>query len=251
MTSLPDKPFRDSLEHYKKTPPPQAWNKIESSLYKNKTRSIWISTAAAVIILMMASFILWHANESQITTPPLTVQESIETKIPNPSPQTESTPDPIAAPEIASELTTIPKSQKGTSSPKEISTVRENIASPATVLNEAPIDPSTPMVPVEQTAPAVETETSTEIASSSLRSNKIVYSSSEVNSRFLKKENANSPGIIHKAPETIQEKASTPIQKIIDIAANLKYEENALGELREMKNEILSLPRKEAIGDKK
>jgi hypothetical protein len=61
----------------------------------------------------------------------------------------------------------------------------------------------------------------------------------------LKKESSASVAIV-PAPE----KPQTGIQKIIEIASNLKYEENALGELREMKNEILSLPRKEATADK-
>jgi hypothetical protein len=78
--------------------------------------------------------------------------------------------------------------------------------------------------------------TTADVASSSVRSNKIVYSSGEVNSRFLKKDTAS--GAILPPPE----KPQTGIQKIMEIAANLKYEENALGELREMKNEILSLP---------
>ncbi|HEY9659181.1 MAG TPA: hypothetical protein V6C65_12060, partial [Allocoleopsis sp.] len=83
MNPLPDKEFRDSLEHYKKSPPPQAWNRIESGLHKNKTRNIWMSAAAAVIILMGTSFLLWHSNESKATTPPMAIEQQPKTEITN------------------------------------------------------------------------------------------------------------------------------------------------------------------------
>src|SRR4029078_6053530 len=69
ITSLPDKQFRDSLEHYKKSPPPQAWDRIETGLHKNKSRTIWVSAASAFLLVISASFLLWHSTESQTTTP--------------------------------------------------------------------------------------------------------------------------------------------------------------------------------------
>jgi hypothetical protein len=253
MTSLPDKPFRDSLENYKKAPPPQAWDRIESGLHKKKTRSIWMSIAASAFILISASFILLRSDENKIDDPYTASGQKNQTEIMQESPVALSTPEPIASPGIEFEPTFISKSQKPISSRKGNLIKQDTGNSMAIVSNENPHENSMP-----ETAIAEITSTSTEepgisneIASTTSRSNKIIYSSGEVNSRFLKKENTNPASVINKSPDSIPGKAAKPIQKIIDIAANLKYEENALGELREMKNEILSLPRKEVTGDKK
>jgi hypothetical protein len=97
MTSLPDKQFRDSLEHYKKSPPPQAWDRIESGLHINKTRTIWVSAVAAVLLLISASFLLWHSNESQTRTPSMALEQNCGTEINNQIPVAQSTTAPIAS----------------------------------------------------------------------------------------------------------------------------------------------------------
>lgn len=246
MTSLPDKPFRDSLEHYKKSPPPQAWNRIESGLHTTKTRNIWITSAAAVLLMISASFLLWHSRENQTPTPFIAVDQNCETEIIQQKPVTQFTNESISSPKI--ETAPVSTSPPPKQNPNQRITlhVQEDDNSIASVSNETPPGVS---IPPTETASIISEPTRSptgtdNVASASPRSNKIVYSSGEVNSRFLKKESASST--IVPPPE----KPQTGIKKIIEIASNLKYEENALGELREMKNEILSLPRKEATADK-
>ena len=247
MTSSPDKQFREGLEHYKKSPPPQAWNRVESGLHKNKNRSVWYSAAAAVVLLIGATFMLFRSNENQIANPTITLEQNSNTEISNPQSLSTVINEPIAE-QIESAPVIQQIAPKAKASNKEIPTLKIESYPVVVASNEITTEASAP-----QTAtPEVISTTSQEpvaindVASSSTRSNKIIYSSGEVNSRFLKKPTDAPVPVKEKTTETTPEKPQTPIQKIIDIASNLKYEENALGELREKKNEILSLPRRDA-----
>ena len=244
MTSSPDKQFREGLEHYKKNPPPPAWGRIESGLHKNKNRSIWYSAAAAVMLLIGATFILLRSNVNQIDNPSLALEQKSNTEITYQQPISSTVNEPIA-PQKESAPVIQPNSRKANTSKRENPIVQKENNSIGMVSNEIPSEASTPQ-PAAEAITAQEPATLNDVATSATRSNKIVYSSGEVNSRFLKKEVKTPVHVKEKAPETTPEKTQTPIQKIIDIAANLKYEENALGELREKKNEILSLPRRDA-----
>ena len=247
MTSSPDKQFREGLEHYKKSPPPQAWGRIEPGLHKNKNRKIWLSAAAAIILLIGATFILFRSNNNNVTNYAISEKQTSNTDITNQASLSTPINEPIAAPKTESPVEEV-KSQRSKVSKKATPIIKEE---------SFPIVPGSNQITTQaqssQTAStAVISTTSqepvaiTDVAPSSPVSNKIVYSSGEVNSRFLKKEVDAPVPVKEKATETTPEKPQRPIQKIIDIAANLKYEENALGELREKKNEILSLPRRDA-----
>lgn len=248
MTPSPDKQFRESLEHYKKSPPQHAWGRIETGLHKNKNRGIRYGAAAAVILLIGATFMLLRSNDNRFTNPPITRELYNDTSIEIQTPASKPINDPIASVTIESASVPSTKSNKIKSSKKDTPDVIEETNSMIAVSNIISTETSTSGT----VAPEIVSTTSQEpvsindVASSSTRSNKIVYSSGEVNSRFLKKETEDPVPVKEKASEATPEKPQTPIQKIIDIASNLKYEENALGELREKKNEILSLPRRDA-----
>ena len=247
MTSSPDKQFRDSLEHYKKSPPPQAWTRIETGLHKKKNRSVWYSAAAGVIVLIGATMILLRSNENPSANPLMTIEQNNNTTITNQQPVSPAISETID-PQTESVPVIQANSPKAKASKKVTPTIKEASYPLATGSKEI-------TTPGGSSATGITAVISTTVqepvainneASSTTRSNKIVYSSGEVNSRFLKKEAESPVQVKEKAIETTPEKPQTPIQKIIDIAANLKYEENALGELREKKNEILSLPRRDA-----
>jgi hypothetical protein len=61
----------------------------------------------------------------------------------------------------------------------------------------------------------------------------LTYTADEVNARFLKKE--------LKADATSEENKSSGIQKLIGLAYDVKNDNNAFGDLRQKKNEILAL----------
>jgi len=88
------------------------------------------------------------------------------------------------------------------------------------------------------------------VQSSNSRSNKIIYSTNEVNSRFLKKDSIPMASSSPSAPSTEKAEAETPIQKILDIASGLRSEDASLSDLREIKNEYLSIPIKTQAKDK-
>ena len=71
----------------------------------------------------------------------------------------------------------------------------------------------------------------TKVASDSKRTN-ITYTAEEVNAKYLKKEST--------AQATPEKKNTSGLQKVIDLALDLKNEGSVLGDIREKKNEWLS-----------
>lgn len=244
MTSTPDNRFRDHLEHFKKSPPPQAWSRIDSGLKNKNSNRIWLSAAAAIIILMSASFLLWRANEIQINTP--VVASEYKSIIEN-KPETSDSPtisEHISSPDIKPVVSSIEQSETTKSKNKKYTASQEEMITTAEITIETPIEKSVPHQMTEEinSTLAPEPVVTNEITSAKSYNSKIIYSSGEVNSRFLKKDTSTA------VPAT--EKSPSGIQKLLDIASSLKYDETALGDLREMKNEILSFPHKEPTKEK-
>jgi len=245
MMPQPDKLFRDRLEHFKKSPPPQAWNRVNSGLYTRKSKSLWISIAAGVVILIGASFLFWQSNETPQVLASITVKPEVQ-------PTQENQPA----------TSTISSTSEPTPSPIT-SSVKRNINHSG---NAVAVNPTTETAQLVEThsqeksiaeteinsSPVSEPIAANDMQSSSPRSNKIVYSSNEVNSRFLKKESAPQEAIPQEStpPAPFAEKAETPIQRILDIASGLRNEDASLSDLREIKNEYLSIPIKGQTKDK-
>lgn len=245
MTSLPDKHFRDNLEHFKKSPPPQAWSRIESGLNKNKSKGIWLSVAATIIVLISASILLWHPSVTSKNSPVIAADNSIKTESANtPTATTPQIDESTLSPAIKPTRTIHNASEKSMAVDKQHSPVQEPAVAHEEVIEEIPEEKS---ITKEATVSAINSSSAPEsIAisdnnSSAPRSNKITYSSGEVNSRFLKKDSTVS------IPPT---EKTTGIQKILDIASGFKYDESAFGDLREIKNEYLSIPIKEQTKEK-
>jgi hypothetical protein len=239
-----DKLFRDRLEHYKKSPPPPAWNRINDGLQTDHSKSFWIKIAAGVIILLGASFLFWKANETTIVLAPITVSQEVPTVQEN----------QLAT--VATPLIDEPALSPITSSDKRNSNQAGNRALVKPTIQSAGIpevQPEEKLIAVTETpveinsAPVSESMISNEAQPASTRSNKIIYSSNEVNMRFQKKDST--PTFTASVPPS-PEKAESPIQKIKDIASGLKTEDASLSELREIKNEYLSFPLKTQAKDK-
>ena len=69
-------------------------------------------------------------------------------------------------------------------------------------------------------------------AASDIKRSNITYTAEEVNAKYLKKEST--------AEATPEKKNTSGLQKVIDLALDLKNEGSVLGDIREKKNEWLS-----------
>lgn len=258
MTSLPDKHFRDHLEHFKKSPPPQAWSRVESGLNKNKSKTIWLSVAATIVVLVSASILLWHSgatskNLSILATNHIVKSESNYTPI---AATTTQINESTTSASIKPAKTIHNSSEKPIAVDKQNSLVQELNVAQEEVIEEVPGEKSiaNPTAVEINSSSAPESIVVNENNSTTLRSNKITYSSGEVNSRFLKKDSTSPSSYVSSTPSIpphpSPEKTETPIQKLLDIASVLKSEDASLGDLREIKNEYLSLPLKTQTKDK-
>jgi hypothetical protein len=240
---MPDKLFRNHLEHFKKSPPPQAWSRIETGLKTKSSSRLWIGIAASVLVLLCTSFLLWHSGQTPQNVPSIVASNIITHE--NPS---VTSPTPLMSEQISSSSTPSSNiqivSEKSKPDQKEKNPSAQQIAEAIIVINDVPGEKT---IDGRETSENIISSGSNEsvvvndIPSTTSHSNKITYSSGEVNSRFLKKDSTASVPAV--------EKTSAGFQKIRDIAADLK-DEAAFGELRQMKNEILSFPIKELTKDK-
>jgi hypothetical protein len=240
MTSQPDKFFRDKFENYKRTPPPLAWSRIESNVQKkSKARLKSRYAIAATIILAISVFTIWLTGHDATSKSGIAKSSSIIEKpilqppLPSPVSQDEnqitSTTDPKDA------ITTVPKIKA--SSPatleKETDIVTEEIPIATSVETrqtvvsvEIPL-PSEPVQEIESSEPP--------IIASLTQGKKLHYSPGEIRNRFLKNQSdltVTKPG-----------KQEKGFNKILAFAGNINYA-TAYGDLRQLKNEILSFPSK-------
>lgn len=252
MTSKPDKIFKDQLEHYRKTPPPNAWNRIEGNLHKKKNNSFRLIPMAAAFILLASSFTLWFALQSPTVKPATVINQ--------PEQKEEVNPLLYATPKIIEEQENSPEPNEPVSTSHHITSVKPVLKKNADLLpssNEiVPVittienvvvisenEDYTPHVVALQGIEAKTEQTSSvpEFTENNfIQPKKIFYSASDVNSRFLKKKNVITP--------EIKDKPESGFQKILDFAGNLNYE-TAYGEVRQMKNEIFSIPVKGPKGN--
>ena len=247
MMPQPDKLFRDRLEHFKKSPPPQAWNRVNSGLYTRKSKSLWISIAAGIAILLGASFLFWKAHEPPKELASITIGKVVQ-------PAQENQPEISATSLISEPAPTLitPTAKRNNTQTGNINIAQSTIETahlPEEHTEEASIAGMAEAIEISS-SPASEPMAVNDVQSSNSRSNKIIYSTNEVNSRFLKKDSAPMASSSPSAPSTEKVEAETPIQRILDIASGLKNEDASLSDLREIKNEYLSIPIKTQAKDK-
>ncbi|HZV68821.1 MAG TPA: hypothetical protein VFG10_04725 [Saprospiraceae bacterium] len=241
MTSPPDKLFHDKLEHLRKTPPPAAWQRIEAGLNKTKPKRMWLMIAAAVTILLAASSTFWNSHETTVAVPSITREKTETSEITNQSPVTIQTPAPetdIAFEnKPASKITTQSASSKSFIKPLPEKPHADKDAITATIETQKEELPTLIDHSVIEPTTSLTKQTEEENMNTTPQNNKIIYTAHEVNTRFLKKKVADIALATEKGPTTIQ--------RIFDFTYGLKNDETAYGDLRQIKNEILSLPSKE------
>jgi hypothetical protein len=217
MTSQPDKLFRDKLENFQRPAPAGAWDKIEHNLSRPDKKIIWMRIAAGIVLITAAAIVLWPAEEDkqriavkQDETPALRKEVEDNKSMSN------EKKEEIAKPYVAKTEQRDVKQQKPLLTPASEKNVvkQDQIIVPVPEQKELVAEVS---IPEEK-----------ETASTTL-----VYTTAEVNAKFLKK----------KLPPqaTPQAEDASHIQKLIGLAYAAKNSETGLGDLRQKKNDILAL----------
>jgi hypothetical protein len=237
MTSSPDKLFRDGLGEYRKPAPASAWDRIESGLHRRQQKSIWLKIAASITVLLAVSFLFWPDQQvmdvadikSNVPTqvivdnPP---KVSPETAPASPSPTLADIAEPVEK-SIAQKPSFKNDHQKSQATGEII--VVETHQDDKGNLVTAPVETISDSYPIATVIAAV---SNTQPESSPSRMH-LTYSSKYVQSKFRKKDLP-----VEATPE---KKNSSGIQKIMDLAFELKNDDSMYGDLRQKKNEILSL----------
>jgi hypothetical protein len=72
MNQQPDKLFRERLAGLNRPAPSSAWSRVEANLDKKKSKGLWLKIAASLLILFVASFVIWNIwsseNENDLTS---------------------------------------------------------------------------------------------------------------------------------------------------------------------------------------
>ena len=233
MTSPPDKIFREGLGQYQKKAPPSAWDRIENNLDHKKNQVPWMKIAAGLVLVIATSILLWQQNQSAGSEQSTVSSEEREQLSVSSEQLTVTNRETSVV--SREETVKVEASHRGES--KQVGA--SAITSPQSKVYSLKSTVSTAAEPDEimtVPAPIAQVETANEslgqeIGAEHNRTN-ITYTADEVNAKFLKKEGL---------PEATSEKKNTSgIQKVITVALNL-YEEPLVGELREKKNEWLSI----------
>lgn len=239
MTSLPDKFFRGKLTGYQRNAPPAAWERIEQGLDNSGSKRFWLKVAAAIFVLAIPLFILWPkvrhetiatiSNSKDAISEPV-VEEKSEVVIPSVTVQ-EVQPSIEKTPKVIHDQSTIgvKNENKRTASVVAENKMKNDIPEEQTIAVSIGSDVEKNNV-VEATSP---THVKTSI---------IVYSAEEVNARFLRHNKSKTKVVKGKEIITtvpVEDKAGH-FKAISDVAAAIKYNETSFGDLRQLKDDILS-----------
>jgi hypothetical protein len=245
MNQQPEKLFRERLENYQRPVSAEAWSRVESRLDKKKDKAFFLKIAASLIFLIASGIVMWQWNAQRATDSSLLSEEKTrpEVKTESPEKRKSNPPSTIVAPkqQIKKAQKTVEKKKVESQKP-----VKEEFQAPLVGIDRsiAKIDEQTPVIEEEQhdADPVVETipveeqpvvaETTVEPTQDETKV-KLVYSVAEVDEKYLDKKAL--------AEATSAEKKPSTLRKLWDKASDLKNNQEAFGDLRQKKNEILAL----------
>ncbi len=222
MTSQPDKLFRDKLENFQRPAPAAAWDRIEKNISKPVYKLVWVRIAAGIALLATAAILVWPSGND-----PGRVAETKDKPVVTPV-------DTTRQPEIKKEevIQNQNRVTQKTSPAPRVKFETPSVARTETPLqkSEQPVnDSATVILPIQPNELVAEVV----VPQQTEKSTKIVYSSDEVNSKFLKKK---------LSPDaTSENKDASGIQKLIGLAYAAKNSEASLADLRQKKDDLLAL----------
>ena len=245
METQPDKFFREKLQSYQRQVPATAWEKIENGLHKKKTGGFWIKVAASFALLAVTTYLLWPGPEKNTSLPSNALREkrdheeikSFEKNEDNTttgiSQQAELSVEQSAAKPDHKEPSVKEASKKNKPAQFTVIVPSTKVPEQEIASLEINIEIDVPEVTDPGESIALKQETSDEHEALHENNIKIILSSEEVNEKYLTKNKI--------AEATTDEKKSSTLKKLLDKAYDLKHNQDPVGDLRQMKNEILAL----------
>lgn len=232
MTQQPDKLFRNKLESLQLNAPSAAWSRIEAGLDKTSHKGLWLKIAAGLLLLAVAGVLIWNYTSAPIDHSIAEVQpDEVQT---TPEEPVESIPEKATVNEpLAHQPVVKSEAQKESSIKKSTSAVglREQLAENNSKTVEDIAVQSEPVS--EIVVAAISPDEISESKTKPYATKYIVYTAEEVNQKYLRQQ--------PNGEATSAGKKSSRMQMLMSVAWNLKNGDNGMGDLRQMKDEILAL----------
>jgi len=238
MSQQPDKLFRDKLYQYERPVSPDAWKRIAAT--RKRVFPTVYKVAATLLLLAAATFIIFRPFHERsgtaiaVDTPDNTVIPPARTETTPAKPLADATPDkqpdnvvqadkakpkqPRQTNAIASAKKDVKKEEKAGNEQVETKTMDDHLS--VAMAQETVFTPDATesiMIPPDTSGRKTVT---------------IVLSAEVVNEKYLSQEK------ISEATTTTKETSS--LRKLLDIAYDLKHNQNPIGDLRQKKDEILA-----------
>ena len=253
MNQQPDKIFRDKLQGYQQPVPTGAWNRVSQNLTNDNRRMVWLRVAATVLILITSGIFLYPVLKEKTGSP--LAENTIEPRTQEPAvrkPLPQDTPPPKQSDQksgdVSAQRDRRAQSEKLNQRPvvtedraiteetgftEEATTgyndERDQVPSLATLEN---IEVIPEVMDDELSSPESEI-TESALADPNRKSVTIVFTTDEVNEKYLsKKENTEA---------TQETKDASGLKRLLDKAYDLKNNQALIGDLRQKKNEILAM----------
>jgi hypothetical protein len=240
MNQQTDRLFKEKLEGFRKPAPANAWARVESQLDKKKNKAIWLRIAAAIVFIMAATAALYVFEktnpDSRISkTLPARPESELPTESKLPGKSNIDIKHQISVnlqKESNGKKLRVAHKKRMLSADQVKDTV--NAIEKTTALDLAIGDISLPVPEnaVESIHVTAQTTPVNEVAQADAGL-KIIYTSQEVDEKYLDKKAL--------AQATSEEKKPSTLRKLLEKAYSLKHNQDPLGELRQKKNEILAL----------
>jgi hypothetical protein len=235
MNQQPDKLFRDKLESYQRPAPAPAWDRIEAGLEKRHDRALpWMKIAAALLLVALALWVFWPKDAALENTPRTAEHENAKP----PAAQT-----PGEKPSLEKQQAAIIPSEKKNNDKavikrKPVQHVEEKQAVPEA--GKEKTDQAQMIIndlAMAQQDLAVNEEPSTQevlvaAADAEEKNIKIVFTANDAEKYLVK-------NLSDEA--TTDAKKQSRLQKLLDKAEDLTTNQDPIGEIRQVKNEILAL----------
>jgi len=236
MNQQPDKLFREKLEGYQRPAPASAWDKIETNLDKKNPKGLWWKIAASLLLVAVATYILWPKNQptesslakkvEKTKSLPATTEDQKSTKLLPSETQTPVAPESVQENKVAKADKEDDQSVQEIEEP--ILELEQQIAAVDNSITETEVEPILENAVIPELV-VVQVEASTEKSDEYIT---LVVTAEEANKYLTKNTNTEA---------TSDNKKTSSLRKLLKKASDLTNDQRPLADLRQKKDEILAL----------